>query len=56
MYISSMTRLILVIFAIPYPAFPLRKLCTEQMLVLVRMQLRNYVDTQPMKRFKRYKS
>jgi len=31
----------------------LRKIYTEQMLLLVRMQLRNHVDTQLLKRFKR---
>jgi len=31
---------------------PLRKFYTEQMFVLVRIQLRIHVDTQPMKRFK----
>jgi len=34
------------------PVFPLRKFCTEQMFVLVRMQLRNHADTQLVKRFK----
>jgi len=29
--------------------FPLRKFYTEQMFALVRMQLRNYVDTQLVK-------
>jgi len=37
------------------PVFPLRKFYTEQMFVLVLMQLGNHVDTQPLKRFKRYK-
>ena len=32
---------------------PLRKFYTAQMFVLVRMQLRNHVYTQPVKRFKR---
>ena len=35
--------------------FPLRKFDTEQMFVLASMQLRKHVDTQPVKRFKRYK-
>jgi len=35
--------------------FPLRQFDTEQMFVLVRMQLRKHVDAQPVKRFKRYK-
>ena len=35
--------------------FPLRKFYTEQTFVLVRMQLRNHVDTQTVKRFKCYK-
>ena len=39
-----------------YPAvFPLRKFYTEQIFILVSMQLRNHVETQPLKRFKRYK-
>jgi len=37
------------------PVFPLRKLYTEQILVLVRMQLRNHVDTQPVMRFQQFK-
>ena len=32
--------------------FPLRKFYTKRMFVLVRMQLRNHVDTQPVERFK----
>jgi len=36
--------------------FLLRKFYTEQLFVLVRMQLRSYVVKQPTKRFKRYKS
>ena len=35
--------------------FPLRKFHIEQIFVLVRMELRNDADTQPVKRFKRYK-
>jgi len=35
--------------------FPARQFYTEQMFVLVRMELNNRVDAQPMKRFKRYK-
>jgi len=35
--------------------FPLRKFYTEQIFVLVSMQLRNYVDTQLVKRFKQLK-
>ena len=35
--------------------FPARQFYTEQMFVLVRMELNNRVDVQPMKRFKRYK-
>ena len=31
-----------------------RKFYTEQMFVLVRVQLRNHVKTQPLKHFKRY--
>jgi len=34
-------------------AFPLRKLYTEQIFVLVRVQLRNHACTQPVKRLKR---
>jgi len=34
-------------------SFPLRKFYTEQMLVLVSMQLRDHVDAQLVKRFKR---
>jgi len=41
--------------SIEQPVFPLRKFDTEQMFVLVRMQLRKHVDAQPVKRFKRYK-
>ena len=33
--------------------FPLRKFYTEQLFVLVSMQLRNHVDTRPVQRFKR---
>ena len=32
--------------------FPLRKFCTEQMFVLVCMQLRNHTDTKSVKHFK----
>jgi len=32
--------------------FPLRKFYTEQMFVLVRIQLRTQVGAQPVKRFK----
>jgi len=35
--------------------FHLKKLHSEQMFVLVRMQLRNHADTQLLKRFKREK-
>jgi len=34
---------------------PLRKIYTPQMFILVRMQLRNHVNTWAVKRFKRYK-
>ena len=37
------------------PMFHLKKLHSEQMFVLVRMQLRNHADTQLLKRFKREK-
>ena len=36
--------------------FPLRKFYTEQIFVLVSMQLRNHVDAQLVKRFKRWKA
>jgi len=43
--------------AIWQAVFLLRKFCTEQMFLLVGMQLRNHVDvTQTVKRFKHYKS
>ena len=34
--------------------FPLRKFYTEQIFVLLRMQLRKHSDAQPVKRFKRW--
>jgi len=37
------------------PMFHLKNLHSEQMFVLVRMQLRNHADTQLLKRFKREK-
>jgi len=37
------------------PVFPLRKFYTEQMFVLVRMELRKHVNTQLVKRFKQWK-
>jgi len=36
-----------------WAVFPLRNFYTEQMFVSVRMQLRNHVNTQLVKRFKR---
>ena len=40
----------------PEPLFPLWKFYTEKMFVLVRVELRSYVQTQTVKRFMHRKS
>jgi len=43
-------------FLLIYAVFPLRKFYAEHIVVLLRIQLGNHADAQPMTRFKRWKA